>query len=107
MDPIVARGFVDLGFDTKEKLIDWLAENALMTAREYWDNQWIQTLIRPKAVLGTEPFASYLDAPPDEPLQLFRPEDITVTVVGGETGGTWKMIAGALRDNVVSIDDWR
>ena len=26
MDPIVARGFVDLGFDTKEKLIDWCAE---------------------------------------------------------------------------------
>ena len=28
MDPIVARGFVDLGFDTKEKLIDWCAECA-------------------------------------------------------------------------------
>ena len=28
MDPIVARLFVDLGFDTKEKLIDWCAENA-------------------------------------------------------------------------------
>ena len=24
MDPIVARLFVDLGFDTKEKLIEWL-----------------------------------------------------------------------------------
>ena len=43
LDPIVARGFVDRGFDTKEKLIDWCAENALLTAREYWDNQWIQT----------------------------------------------------------------
>ncbi len=42
MDPIVARGYVDLGFDTKEKLIAWCADNALMTAREYWDNQWIQ-----------------------------------------------------------------
>ena len=42
MDPIAARGFVELGFDTKEKLIDWCAENGLLTAREYWDNQWTQ-----------------------------------------------------------------
>ena len=34
MDPIVARGFVKLGFDTKEKLIAWCADNALLTARE-------------------------------------------------------------------------
>jgi hypothetical protein len=27
MDPIAARGFVELGFDTKEKLIDWLADS--------------------------------------------------------------------------------
>ena len=56
MDPIVARGFVDLGFDTKEKLIAWCADNALLTAREYWDNQSIQ-LLRPKAVAGVEPYA--------------------------------------------------
>ena len=35
MDPIVARGFVDLGFDTKEKLIAWCADNALMTCLLY------------------------------------------------------------------------
>jgi hypothetical protein len=98
---------VEYGFDSKDKLVDWLAENSLLPAREYWDNQWVRTLLRPKAVLGEEPYASYLDAPPDEPIQLFRPEDITVAVVGGETGGTWKMIAGALRDNIVSVDDWR
>ena len=34
MDPIVARGFVELGFDTKQKLIDWCAENAKLTARD-------------------------------------------------------------------------
>ena len=62
MDPIVARGFVDLGFDTKEKLIAWCADNALMTAREYWDNQWIQYLMRPRAVAGVEPYASRLKA---------------------------------------------
>jgi hypothetical protein len=105
MDPIVARGFVDLGFDTKEKLIAWLAENALLTAREYWDNQSIQ-LLRPKAVAGIEPYASRLKAKPDDVITIYEPSDIHIVVAGGETQGAWKMISGALRATV-SIDTWR
>jgi hypothetical protein len=105
MDPIVARGFVDLGFDTKEKLIDWCAENALLTAREYWDNQSIQ-LLRPKAVAGIEPYASRLAADPDEVIRIYEPSEIHIVVAGGETQGAWKMISGALRATS-SIDAWR
>jgi hypothetical protein len=105
MDPIVARGFVDLGFDTKEKLIDWCADNALLTAREYWDNQSIQ-LLRPKAVAGIEPYASRLKAGPDEVIRIFEPSEIHIVVAGGETQGAWKMISGSLRATV-SIDAWR
>jgi hypothetical protein len=107
LDPLAANKLVEYGFDTREKLVDWLAESSLRPAREYWDNQWMQTLVRPWAVLGQEPFATYLNAEPDEPVQTFRPQDISVVVVGGETGGTYKLIAGALRDSIVSIDDWR
>ena len=107
LDPIAARELVEKGFDTKAKLIEWLAENSLLPAREYWDNQWMQTLIRPQAVLGIEPYATYMHAEPDEPVQMFQPEDISPVVVGGESGGTWKMIAGALRGAIVSVDDWR
>jgi hypothetical protein len=105
MDPIVARGFVELGFDTKEKLIAWLADNALLTAGEYWDNQSIQ-LLRPKAVAGIEPYASRLKAHPDEVIKIYEPSDIHIVVAGGETQGAWKMISGALRATV-SIDAWR
>jgi len=105
MDPIVARGFVNLGFETKEKLIDWCAENALLTAREYWDNQSIQ-LLRPKAVAGIEPYASRLKANPDDVITIYEPSDINIVVAGGETQGAWKMISGALRATV-SIDKWR
>jgi hypothetical protein len=107
LDPLAANKLVEYGFDTREKLVDWLAESSLRPAREYWDNQWMQTLVRPWAVLGQEPFASHLKAEPDEPVQTFRPQDVSVVVVGGETGGTYKMLAGSLRDSIVKIDDWR
>ena len=106
VDPIAARGFVELGFDTKEKLIDWCAENALMTAREYWDNQWIQYLMRPRAVAGVEPYASRLKAQPDDVITIFEPSEINIVVAGGETQGAWKLISGSLRATV-SIDAWR
>ena len=49
LDPIAARQFIDRGgFDTKEKLIEWVYENALMPAGEYWDYQLIQNYIYPE-----------------------------------------------------------
>lgn len=106
LDPIVARGFADLGFD-KRKLHAWCVEHATLPAREYWDNQWIQTLARPRAVAGIEPYASMLRAAPDEHIRMFRPEDIHIVVVGGGTGAMWKMIGGGPRLNTVLIDEWR
>ncbi|HVY64913.1 MAG TPA: UGSC family (seleno)protein [Gammaproteobacteria bacterium] len=107
LDPLVARGFRDLGFDTKEKLIDWCVEHARLPAREYWDNQWIQTLAHPRAVAGIEPYASMLKAAPDEMIRMFRANDIHVVVVGGETGAMWKMVGGGPRLTIVDIDPWR
>jgi hypothetical protein len=108
LDPIIARLFVKLGFDTKEKLIDWCAENAQMPARDYWDDQWVQTLTHPLAVAGVEPFASRLKAKPDEMVRMFEPSDIHIVVAGGETQGAFKMIGGSYRKNAtVSVDAWR
>ena len=106
MDPIVARLFVERGMDTKQKLIDWCAANALLPAREYWDDQWVQTLLRPLAVAGVEPYASRLMAKPDEIVQMFEPKEINIAVTGGEAQGAWKMF-GARYERTVSIDAWR
>ena len=107
LDPIAARGFVELGFD-KQKLIDWCAENARLPAREYWDNQWIRTLVHPLAVAGVEPFAARLKAEPEELVQMFQREDINIVVAGGETQSAWKMFGGAYRGNAtISVDAWR
>jgi hypothetical protein len=83
-----------------------LQGGSVLPAREYWDNQWIQYLLRPRAVAGIEPYAPRFRAAPDEPVQIFDPEDIHIVVAGGETPGAWKMISGALR-GTVSIDAWR
>jgi hypothetical protein len=107
LDPLVAHGFVERGFDTKQKLVEWLAENGRLPAKEYWDNLWMQTIAKPWGVAGVEPFASRLKAAPDEEIEMFRPEDLSVVVVGGETQPTWKLIGGSLRGNIVSVDAWR
>lgn len=116
MDPIVARAFVDLGFN-KQTLIEWCAENAQMPARNYWDDQWVTTLVKPHAVAGVEPYASRLKAAPDELVKIFSPDDIKIVVMGGETQGAFKMISGrfarggpgttAKNDPVGLIDKWR
>jgi hypothetical protein len=106
LDPIVARLFIGRGIDSKQKLIDWCAENARLPAREYWDDMWVQTLLRPHAVAGIEPYATRLKAAPDEIIRMFEPKDIHVAVVGGETQGAWKMI-GARYGTTVSVDAWR
>jgi len=107
LDPIAARQFIDRGgFDTKEKLIQWVYENALMPAGEYWDYQLIQNYIYPRATFGEEPYASKLKAAPDETVRMFKPDEIHVVVVGGETNGYWRII-DCNYQKTVSVDEWR
>ena len=108
MDPIVARGFVEKGFNTKEKLIAWCAENAELSARDYWNEQWVQTRIKPLAVAGVEPFASNLKSDPEDMVKMFEEKDINIVVAGGETQGAWRIIEGRrAKDSTISIDEWR
>ena len=108
MDPIVARGFVELGYDTKEKLVEWCAQNCRVSAREYWDNPWTQTLFHPLAVAGVEPYAARLEADPAELIEAYTKDEIKIIVAGGETQGAWKMFGGLHRPGgSVSIDAWR
>ncbi|MBI3969873.1 MAG: hypothetical protein HY332_01170 [Chloroflexi bacterium] len=107
LDPITARQFVDRGgFDAKEKLIDWVYENATMPAGEYWDYQLIQNYVYPRATFGEEPYASKLKARDDALIPMFNREQIHVVVVGGETNGYWR-IMGAGYQKTASVDDWR
>src|SRR5262249_54149138 len=107
LDPITARQFVERGgFDTKEKLRQWIHENALLPAGEYWDYQLIQNYVYPRATFGEEPWASMLKAAPDELVRVFQPGGIHVVVVGGETNGYWRIV-GCNYQKTVSVDEWR
>lgn len=107
LDPITARQFIDRGgFDTKGMLIDWVYENARLPAGEFWDYQLIQNYVYPRATFGEEPWATLLRAAPDELIPMFRPDDIHVVVVGGETNGYWR-IMGCNYGKTVSVDAWR
>src|ERR671923_1344062 len=107
LDPIAARQFVDRGgFTKKDALLDWLHDNALMPAGEYWDYQLVQNYIYPRATFGEEPWATRLTAAPDALIPMFRREDIHVIVVGGETNGYWR-IMGCNYQRTVNVDDWR
>ncbi|MBL8379922.1 MAG: hypothetical protein JNM79_18780 [Burkholderiales bacterium] len=108
LDPSSAQAFVERGFVKKQQVIDWCAANAVVSAREYWDDPWIQTLIKPHAVAGVEPWAGMLKAAPDAPLRKYRAEDISVVVLGGETQAAWKMVGGNFaRAKIMRVDDWR
>jgi hypothetical protein len=116
MDPIVAREFVERGFDTKEKLIRWIHENVQMPARLYWNFYASQTFIREDALNGIEPFATYYRADPEELLPVFPEDRIEIVVVGGSTNAQWSAFIGAALEPryrsadaqpSVSIDAWR
>ncbi len=107
LDPSSARAFVEKGFD-KQQVIDWCAENAVVSAREFWDDPWTMTLLKPHAVAGVEPWASMWKAPPDAPVRKYRAQDISVVVLGGESQAAWKMVGGNFaRAKIVKVDDWR
>jgi hypothetical protein len=116
LSPIVAREFAELGFDTRESLIDWVHENVRTPARLYWNHYAAQTFIREDALNGIEPFATYFKAPPDELIPVFPKDKIEVLVVGGETNAQWSAFIGSRLDRrywapgvrtTASVDDWR
>jgi hypothetical protein len=114
LDPIVAREFVEKGFDTKEKLADWVHDNVRIPAGRYWDHIMLN-MIREVVEAGIEPFASYRKAPPDELIPIYETNRINVVVAGGQTNGHFSIFMGSpmrakfrsMPGPTVSVDAWR
>ncbi|MBV8083799.1 MAG: hypothetical protein JO247_03195 [Chloroflexi bacterium] len=107
LDPLTARQFVEIaGLPTRETVRNWIAENAQMSAGEYWDYQLVQNYRLPRATFGEEPWASWLKVPEDQLISFVRPQDVNIVVVGGEANAYWR-IMGASHAKSVCVDEWR
>ncbi len=106
-DPLIAKALKEQGYETKEKLIDWLYKKAVHTVREYKDASFVLTFDLPRAQKGIEPFASWFKQPDDAMIPIFvKPSNITIVVAGGQTQARFQ--AGNLRYTTsVSVDKWR
>jgi hypothetical protein len=106
LSPIAARDLMDEVFDTKEKLSQWLKDNAYMTLWNYWAAMPGDL---EDARAGVEPFASLLELAPEAKSQrplILRNAPVEMVVVGEGTdafwmGGDFSCVAFA------SVDMWR
>ena len=107
MDPLVANHLKEQGFDDPSKLAEYLSENFKMPAGQFWGSDVVYSLVEPHARAGIEPFASWLQLPPEAMIAPYTsPERINTVVVGGETQALW-LTTDMWYSKTVSIDKWR
>jgi len=105
-DPLTVKRLVEQGYDTKEKLMDWMWQNTKRTAKEYRDSAFVYTFHKPLAQRGIEPYATWYNCPEDTLIPWWpKPDDIALVVTGGQTNPFFQV--GNLNYRVsVSIDKW-
>jgi hypothetical protein len=106
LSPITASDLKNEGFESKEKLGQWIKENAYMTVWTYWAAMPNDL---ESARAGVEPFASWLKLPPEakttHPL-IHLNTPVEILVLGGGTDAFW--MAGDFSCMAsASVDKWR
>ncbi len=108
VDPLVARSLKEIeGFQTPLEVAQWISENYKIPARQFWNDDVIDMLVKPLALHGVKPYADWLQVPDDAMIAPYnRADKISIIVAGGETSPVWKV--GDLGFSVsASIDKWR
>jgi len=98
LDPLVAKDLASLGYDSKDKLINWLQKNATLTVKD------AKTMLFTGGASLRGPQAAGLkddDLIPRWP----NPSAINVVVVGGQTNPYYQ-VANMSYSKSVSIDKW-
>jgi hypothetical protein len=108
MDPTVARLLKDAhGFKTKAELSEWLSKNVEVAVGTYWGNGVNTTAMTPMALQGLEPFATWLELPPETLIKPFSdPGSIRVVVAGGGIQTTW-FVTDFRFGRGILIDKWK
>ncbi len=106
LDPLVARRLVDQGYDTKQKLIDWVWKNTNRTVKDFKESFLAPFHLYPLALQGREPYASWYKMPDDAMIPFFpRAADINIVVCGGQANAFFQ-IANMVHGRSASIDKW-
>jgi hypothetical protein len=108
IDPLIAANLKDNeGFNTKMDYCRHLSKNIKMSAGDYWKTDHIDMLVTSEADRGVQPFASWKSLPDGALIApFFKPENINLIVVGGETSPLWKASEYGYSGSA-SIDEWR
>ena len=103
IDPAVTAPLLRFGFDTKEKLIEWIEANVTTPKFHYWLDQEVINYKLGPARAGREPYATWLNLPDDAPIPYLR--RVEVVVVGGSGNIRWSANeCGYSRS--VDVADW-
>ena len=96
LDPLVAKGLVTLGYDTKEKLAAWMVKNATVSVKD-----------AKSSLFGARWIGAQNAALPDDAQvpRYTKPESYNFVVVGGQTN-PYHMVANMSYRTSVSIDKW-
>ncbi len=108
LDPLITKQLKDEGYDSKEKLAEWIFKNTTLTVGDYWDNYYsVQNFTLPTAKQGREPFASYMKMPKDAVIPRFSsPSRISIIAVGGQTNLFWQAADFGYVSSA-SVDKWK
>ena len=106
-DPLVAKNLKEAGFDTKEKLSEWLQMNTKMTVADYKESSYVASMTRRARKKAIQPYAGWFKLPATARIPRFAsPKDIEIVVTGGETLAVFQ--AGNLKYMTSAVvDKWR
>jgi hypothetical protein len=106
IDPLTAKSLKQQGYDTKEKLTEWLWKNTTVSAKDYRESFLAYVWIYPRALRGEEPYATWWKLPDDARVPCWpKPDDINLVVMGGQTN-TFFQVGNMNYIRSISIDDW-
>jgi hypothetical protein len=104
IDPGTTGPFLRFGFDTKEKLVEWIKKNCTWPKFHFWLDQEVINYWQGPALEGTEPYATWYKAPDDFEIPYLS--NVHVVVVGGSTNVRFSVNeTGYARS--VRVDDWK
>lgn len=104
IDPSTVGPLLRAGFDSKEKLIDWVKTNVTTPKKHYWLDQEVINYHLGRGRAGREPEATWLKLPDDAPIPYLN--NVNVVMVGGSGNVRWSVNeCGYSRS--VKVYDWK